>query len=654
MPEKPQTSLAEFICQKYKSWQNNRDPLETKWKRNIDYFRSVDEEHRKWKKDEGEDWRSDTFIQVTRMKVLAAVALVTDMELTGGGIPFDLINNPLAELDLSQLPEELQQQQRDDRTRMKSHIETQFSDCHADRQYSRIILSAAIYGEGFGKRYMHEVQRGGWRQSMDAPGVWEEYSRSEWVPGLSWVSTWDIYRDLETDDLQKSAGICEVSETSMFELRQLKNEEGYFSDDIDKVLAQNKNDKTSKPRRDTGKPVDRDLAERESTLERIEFWGRVPKQFVRSFAKERETADINLERDIEKQGDDIEVHAVIVDDVCIRLFLTDPEDRPYYRLEWEESIDSIDAHGVADAVAAMQKVINGGWRAFEDNKRLSGNVMFAGTKRFLPKNFNGKVEPGKMLELEDECKDVRQALQQVMVADVGDSLISLLNYSDRYLEETSLIPNIVHGVNPSGQDVQTAYQAAQMAEKGAKYLAQVVRNIDEMLTEPVVTDFYRYAMLDGGVASKGDWKVKPIGFSLYQDRVMLITKINQFIAAIASNEMLASEVDWRPLAEQIAKAHGFSEDSVLLTPEEKQKRDEARANDPVRQLELQTAQAEAEKAKAEAEATRAKMEMEQRKLELEFEKLKLDRAETAAKIRKIQGGNGRAEKFVPDGTDERE
>jgi hypothetical protein len=651
MPDNPTTSLAEFIREKCQTWRNNRQPLESKWNLNIDYFRANDTEHRKWKTEEGEAWRSDTFIQVTRMKVMAAVSLVVDMELSGGGIPFDLVNNPMADIEQEQLPEPMQAVNRDARAKMKANIQRQMLACHADRQYARIILSAAIYGEGYGKRYMHEIRRGGWRKSVPDSDQWEEYSISEWAPGLAWVSTWDIYRDLETDNLTDSAGICEISLISKFSLRQLRNEDGYFKEDIDRLLKDyDRTDKT-KLRNTTGKPTDRDLAERESSIERIEFWGRVPREYVRRFMDERKSAGIDLERNEQDDGDDIEVHAVMVDNCIIRLFLTEPEDRPYYRLEWEESIDSIDAHGVADAVQDMQRVINGGWRAFEDNKKLSGNVMFAAVKRYMPAGWDGKFKPGVAMELEDSCKDIRQAMQQFVVTDVGDSLISLLNYSDRYLEETSLIPNIVHGVNPSGQDVQTAYQAAQMADKGAKYLAKVVRNIDEMLTEPIVADFYRYNMLDPNSPAKGDWNVTPIGYSLYQDRVLLITKINQFIQAMSSSPQLADEIDWRPLAEQIAKAHGFSENSVLLTADEKQARDEARASDPVRQLELQTAQAEAEKAKAEAEATRAKIEMEQRKLELEFEKLKLDRAEIASKIRSMQKGRQSAEKNVPDEND---
>ena len=79
VPTGETSGLAYYLRQEFfHNWQKERKQLlESKWQKNIDAFNSVTTGF--WKKDEAKDWRSDTFIALTKMKVLAAYSIILDM-----------------------------------------------------------------------------------------------------------------------------------------------------------------------------------------------------------------------------------------------------------------------------------------------------------------------------------------------------------------------------------------------------------------------------------------------------------------------------------------------------------------------------------------------------------------------------------------------
>ena len=111
---------------------------------------------------------------------------------------------------------------------------------------------------------------------------------------------------------------------------------------------------------------------------------------------------------------------------------------------WEIDLDGISGTGVADNVESVQMVLNGMVRAFEDNKKLAANVIVA-IKKALLLEWSGTFKPGELIEVAEEAKSAAEAIQQIIIQDVGETLLSGIALMERYAEEGSMLPKILQG-----------------------------------------------------------------------------------------------------------------------------------------------------------------------------------------------------------------
>lgn len=682
-PTTSSNPMAEFILKRYEQWRQNRLPLQLKCTKNLEAFRGISTGT--WKKGEGEGWRSNTFFNATKQKIISAFALVSDMMLMGGRIPFMLAPSPWDEVNLAELPEDRAKSVRQDIDDMEHLIDQQFSDCSADRAFLKNILSAAIFGETYAKKLVIDVVRRGWRLNPpQIPGIentdrlppelmtFEPYAESHNAPAWEYVPWWDIFRDLETDKLLEGAGAIHRQLISPFWLRARKERAYFLSDAIDTVLvnAGKQGDSPSVPEKDTESltPALRNIKFRQNTILYLEFWGRVPLETAETFEKELLNNKVLTEiptfgKDQEYQeGDDVEVMVCVAGDQVVRYCRTSPEERPFFRSVWEENLDDIGGTGVADNAENMQVVLNGAIRAMEDNKKLTANLIAAVKRRYIEGDLK-EVKPGMILDVSEECDDARKALAQVTFTDVGASLMELIEMAMQFLDQDTMLPKIQQGIQ-TDQKV-TAFEISQQVEKAGKYIGSVIRNQDEGLIEPIVEAFYDYNMSDPTVSKgKGNYIVKALGFNSFQDRIERIGKITQFMNLIVSNPVFLAEARVRKLMENIAKALDMEPDEVLKSEEEKAaiaasaEAEAARqTTDGGRQIAVgktpeetaltgakaQEAQARAAKATAEAAAVPEKLAIERAKAVVEIQGKESQRSEVRGQTAAGGGGAGTAQ-----------
>lgn len=632
------SDLAEFVLTTYSNWKQNRTALQNKWNSNNAAFRGVSEH--KWKDSEAvSGWQSQTFINVTKQKVVSACALVVDMLLAGGKIPFMLKPAPWDRVIASELSPEEQEKRKSDIADMRDRIEQQLLDCNADRALIKNILSEAVYGETYAKRVIHEVERSQWQTRVyagqgvtDASRLPSDYTTFEQVvdrslaPAWTFVSVWDIFRDLETDDLQAGAGIIHRQLVAPHWLRGKKGKAYYLDEHINTVLslAGQSQSQATHPEHDPASlpPALRDVSHRQNTILYLEFWGRVPADRVAAFEQEsfsgKPVPSVAFDND-DDNGDEVECMVCVANDQVVRYARTTPKDRPFYRGIWEDSLDGQGAIGVADNAENAQFMLNGAVRAFEDNKKLSANLILGVKRRYLDGDFK-RVNTGLMVDISEDCDDARKALQQVTLQDVGESLLSLIALAEKYADMDTLIPKLTQGLDVKEPQMR-AYVAQQQVEKSGKYIGSVIRNNDETLIEPIVESFYDYNMEDpSNLKGKGAYVVKSLGFTSFQDRIERIEKLKSLLALVMSSEILVRESKVRWYLEEIAKALDLDPDEVLKTPEELQAEAAAAAEmppDPMQAAQTAKLNAEATRAEADAQAKLASAETDKEKLTIE-------------------------------------
>lgn len=630
------TSLAAYIRDElFENWKTNRQKnLEPKWQRNYEAFMSLADNQ--WKVDEGEGWRSSTFFPLTKMKVVAAWSIVIDLELQSNRLPFMLIASPEDQLNFEKLPPDQRRMLEAEISAAEDLIHQQFEDCHADRHVMKANFSRAIYGESYLKRYIAEVDRSTYQ--MSPYGRWEKVERFINSPALEYCSIWEIYRDLETDDIQQGTGIIQRRMTSMYQVRQLIGQPFYSKQAILRAIEQAAKPGSAESYIDdtSGLPPHlRDLSHRQNTMQRLEFWGRAPRKLVldqQKYMKKRDSYG-PTEQEAIYDGDEVEVHVTMVDDEIARMVpVPKGITRPYYRSVWEINLDGDGGTGVADNIEPIQSVLNGLIRAYEDNKKLSSNIIFGIKRQFLDPNWDGKFRPGMLLEVLEECEDVRKALQPFIVPDVGESLLNGIGLFERFGDEVSALPRILQGELVEKKKPDTAFEMNQLQANAGKYLGGVIRNDDEGHFEPAVTDFFHYNMANPEVKrGKGNFIAKALGFNSFQARVEKQRKILQFLQLVFSNEALMAEVKTRKAVEEFAKSLDLDKDELLKTVEEKQAEMQERMQSGEYQMQIAAMQTALQETMAKIERMRAETENIRGKTQNERAITQIEAVDTMAK-----------------------
>lgn len=644
--------LAEYIRKDYERKRANRKHLEDKWLDNYNAFMAIAEG--KWKVEEGEGWRSKSVINITKQKVMTAYAIIIDLVLSGGKIPFALKRSELDE-ELSQLMGESVNDEQIEANieTMKARIDTQLSETKSDRAFAANILSCCLYGEAIGKVGIDTIRSKQWRKVLPDTGfdmsrigpqsvAYEQIVNEHKSPAWMAASIWDIFRDLEFDQPRDGRSVIHRQFKSPYWLRQKKGRPYFIDENIRRVL----NSLPSQDQVQSNQIADADVASlppslrklqfRENVIRYLEFSGRVPAKTVEAFEQQLATENPSFVIEqvgkpaTDEAGDEVYILACEANGQIVRYSRITEDEIKYWRAVCEQAPDDNEAIGVADNVASMQLVINGAFRAFEDNKKQSGNVQRAVKPRFLerPNDLKSRT-PGQDIVISDDCDDVRKAISAIVTPDVGETLLSVIDMGLRMADNDSMIPRIAQGLEPENKD-NTALQIAKQMAQAGKYIGALIRNLDEGLIEPIINEFLDHNMEDPEVQEgKGDYVVQALGFSSYNDKVDRIARIQQFIAFALSDPDLRKEIKFRAPMEDSARALDIDDDRYLKSDDEKAREAEAAAQgqqDPVVTAQLQKIGAEVEKMTAESQAALKKMELEQVRVIADIEQKKLETA----------------------------
>ena len=574
----------------YANWKTDKADLELKYEDNLNAFNAVSKG--KWKIEEGEGWRSKTFIKKTKIKVLAAYAMVVDILLQGGRIPFALISSPWDKVVFEDLPEQEQEPIKDAISDQESLIRQQFLDCRADVELMKNIFGMGIYSETYAKWYVHDVIRRSYQPIQFAPGInnqdqYVRYEKQQQIvvaPAWGYVPVWNIFRDLETNNIQAGVGIIERNMVAKYDLFSRKGQPLWIDEAL-KVAIEEATDEGGPQHEGKGDtsslpPNLRDIKHRSKVIEEGEFWGRVPTQIVEQFEwKLKKDKGKSIDRDqydiADFDGDETEIMAVFSGTEITRYIRNDGGYRPYCRAEWEMKLDQIGANGVADNMEDVQMVINGMIRALEDNMRLSANVMLAIREDLLAPGEKKEPKPGKNWKVSQEVEDIRTALQQIVVQPVTGELFAGIPLFERFADEATMLPRITQGMVAEKQKPDTLGEMNILQANAGKYLGTVLKNIDEGLTEPMVAWNYEYNMEDPNIQrGKGNFIAKAMGFNSFQDKFIRGESMRRLLGLVISDERLASEWKTGKLVAEIAKTDDLDPDEFEKTDEEKQKETE--------------------------------------------------------------------------------
>jgi hypothetical protein len=634
----PTSPLAEYLVTQFDQYTQNRKPLVTKWNTNRAAFRRISEDF--WKTAEAEDPQSDKiFIGLIRSKVIYAAALVLDVALQGGKLRYDLL--PISRSFFAALSEDPGMAVPDMQAIVEafhSLIDEQLVDGQVDRSFMKCVFSAALYGECFGKFVTSDVTKTGFEPTDAVPesgeALWNEYSLTETVPGWEYRPVWNMFRDLETDDIQAGHGIYDAIQVSPFWLWQRRNRDHFLTEetllavaDLRKALDERVGTGTVKPQSAPAAdvsglpPVCRDMTYRRNVGTFAEYWGMAPTVLVEHFERNlsptgaAQTSE-PLEMTQDTPPDETEIMAGIVANRIVRFARRPQRKRPFIRAIWQDALDEVAPISVADNLETAQFLLNGAARSFFRNKKFSGNVMGA-VKQELILNDPQVVYEGKLLNVDPSCDDARKAFLGITIPDVGETLMSMINLLMQLAEEESLLPKLLQGLSESSSRPETALEVSRRAEQAGKYIASVLRNMDEGLVEPMVEAIYEYDMLNPDLKlQKANVRIRATGHAGYQERTSRVMKLAGIINVVGKVPGCLEQLQPRRTMDSLFKASDDDPKNYMKTMEELQAEAAPPADQPPgpgEEAELALREADTRKREAEAEHIAAKTRGEQAK-----------------------------------------
>lgn len=593
----------------------------------------------KFKRGESEGWRDKTYSGIARQKAVAAFALLVDQVLQDGNFPYVLQPNTWMQSILAKSTEAEAETAKKAIDEFKSLIDMQLRDCNADAQLRNIIYSIAIYGIGFAKKITKNKVTRYYRPPAPAPvvegalppeqppvgNVFELVVNEKIQPGIESVNVWNMFWDIE-NPIGKGAGEIERQMVSPDWLYDQIGKDFFLTEKIKEVVTKKMSAKNPVAPSSDGVPSNinpalRSIPSRFNNIDYKECYVRVPVEYVEEFERDYAEelgipASPEPVRSEPGSSEKVEVMVCIADGVPVRFSRITPDLRPYFSVVWQNDIGEIAPYGVVESCLDVEKLMNGAVRGMADNKKLSGNVIF-GVKVDAIENIEeikrDGLQPGTMIQLGMQAKTVSDALQQFTVQDVGDSYGPLIELATRMADEESMIPKVSQGL--AMQSKQTAYEVSQLVEKSGKYIGSVIKNIDEFI-EAVVLYMYDYNMMDPSIdIQKGDYTVSAEGFTFFQDRVVRVQKMKEFLSMIMQHEALMAGWKVDEIMTQIAKGLDLDPDLIEKTEADKAKEAAIAAQkppDPMLEAELKVKDAKAQKDAADAQKTAVETDLLER------------------------------------------
>jgi hypothetical protein len=405
--------------------------------------------------------------------------------------------------------------------------------------------------------------------------------------GDSWdyVSNWEMFTDPEFAFNCRNGSMTFQSQLiSPYTLRNKQGQAFYLDDAIEEVLLDaGKESATSQAGTSDQSlpPYLRSLANRKRNIHFIEGWGRAPNEqitkFIREVAKQQfqiEPDSLNARMDSRsgpgEAGRESNIHVCLANGQIVRFALVDDNDNPFYEVDLEKIPDEPMGRGVADNAKMGHDLVSMGLRTFVDNKAWSGNVQMAMKRRLFIKTPD-TIKPGGMWYLSEDAKSANDAMQQIIVQDVGETLLSLIAMGEKYADWDTMMSKIEQG--QMSQNKRTATEIVQQAKRSDSYTGGVIRNFDESLTEPIAERFYLNMVQDPGMqGGKGDLVCQALGFESYQENVATITALMNMYQIFSKDAEARGEMNVRKLMETLSKRSRVDPMTFLLTPAEKQQK----------------------------------------------------------------------------------
>ena len=544
--------------------------------------------------------KSKAFIKITKTKVLAAYAQISDILFAGGKFPIGVEPTPLPlgaadAVHLSTAPEEVQIKKPNTVVRkdiqdlagpykndlgekakdlkegagtgqgdltwepakkaaraMEKKIHDQLEECEASKHLRSVAFEMALFGTGIIKGpFAHDKEYPRWNEEGQYDPVFETISKIENC------SVWDFYPDPEARSMSEAEYVIQRHRMSRTQLRALKKRPMFREESIELAIEFGPNYTP-----EYWEDVLEDTATRGDSerFEVFEFWGVIDREVA-------EEAGIEIPDDYEDK-DEIQVNAWIVNDQTIRLVLNPftPARIPYHAAPYENNPYSFFGVGIAENMNDTQLLMNGFMRMAVDNAALSGNLLIEIDETNLVPGQNMEVYPGKVFRRQAGAPG--QAIFSTKFQNVSQELLMMFDKARQLADESTGMPSYAHGSTGIMSTGRTASGMSMLMGAAAQNIKAVVKNIDDYLLGPLGRAMFAFNMqFNYDPEISGDLEVVSKGTESLMRNEVRSQRLIQFMQ-MAANPVMAPFVKFDYILREIAVSMDLDEEKILNDPRE--------------------------------------------------------------------------------------
>lgn len=520
------SGLVDLVMKQYRRSKDSRRTDELRWLDCYKNYRGLYDQTGQFTSTE----KSKAFIKITKTKVLAAHAQLTDVLFAGNKFPigieasrvplgvedkvhFDPKDSPkggdpssisatVSRPDILKLTKRLDEKLEPVKDKLKSGpgtsptaltwepakeaagamekmIHDQLDETGASKEIRHLSFEMCLFGTGaFKGPFAIDKEYPKWNENGEYVPVVET------IPESKNVSIWNLYPPSDARSIADCEGMIERHRMSRSQMRKLKRRPYFRKESIEKAIDMGSNY--------VKEYWEDDLTDNqvhfgdEDRWEVLEYWGIVD-------AEVAEEAGLELPKAY-KNKEEVNINLWICNGQILRLVLNPftPIRIPYYIVPYELNPYSIFGVGVAENMADTQLLMNGFIRLAVDNAALSSNVILEIDETNLVPGQNMEIYPGKIFRRQSGAPG--QAIFGTKIQNVTNECLMMFDKARQLSDEATGMPSYSHGMSGVMNVGRTASGMSMLMGAADRNIKAVIRNIDDYLLAPLGRDYFAFNM----------------------------------------------------------------------------------------------------------------------------------------------------------------
>jgi len=441
---------------------------------------------------------------------------------------------------------------REGAIRMERLIHDQLEESDGSKHLRSFVFELCLFGTGVMKGpFAFDKEYPKWNEDGEYEPLFETVAKSEAV------SIWNFYPDPDARNISEAEFTVQRHRYTKHQLRQLKKRPMFREESIELAIEAGPNYNA-----EWWEDVLEDDSRTEdfSRYEVLEYWGYVDRE-------EAEKADLDIPDEL-MENDEIQANVWICNGQILRLVLNPfkPERIPYNAAPYELNPYSFFGIGVAENMEDTQLLMNGFMRMAVDNAALSGNLIVEVDETNLVPGQSMDLYPGKIFRRQSGAPG--QAIFGTKFPNVSNECMMMFDKARQLADESTGVPSFSHGSTGVMGVGRTASGMSMLMGAAAQSAKAVVRNIDDYLLSPWGQAHFAFNMqFNFDKIFLGDLEVVARGTESLLRSEVRSQKLLQFMQMTA-NPTMAPFVKYDYILRELAKSMDLHEDKVLNDPSE--------------------------------------------------------------------------------------